>query len=92
MLFWAAIAYAVSTPFAIWIHFAIPPTECIEEKLRAKASSNFTRVAWMFDGVFAMYHLCWAIIAGPFVVALMAILFAFALVYEFFWGEWDSLW
>lgn len=87
MLFWVAVAYAISTPLAIWIHLSTPQDDCLEERLRAKASDSLKSVSWLFNGVFAAYHLCWAIVIGPLVVGFFVIAFPPVFVYEVFWGE-----
>ena len=79
---WILLAYIISTPFAIWIELTTDRGDSFEERLRKKASGGFKSVAWMFDSGFATWHMAWAILAGPFVVAffVMAIVLVFPVV------------
>ena len=72
---WVLLAYAVSTPFAIWIELATDRGDCFEERLRKKASGGFKSVAWMFDSGYATWHMAWAILIGPLVVAFFVAAF-----------------
>ena len=78
-MFWIVLAYVIATPFAIWIELKTEREDCIEERLRRKASDGFKSVAWMFDSGFATWHMLWAILIGPFVVGFCAV--AFVLIF-----------
>ena len=72
-MFWVAVVYAISTPFAIWIEVATDRGDSFDERLRRKASDGLKSVAWMFDSGFATWHMAWAILTGPVVVSFCAI-------------------
>ena len=87
---WIIIAYAIATPFAIWIELATERGDCVEERLRLKASKNLKGVAWMFDSGFSAWHMLWAIASGPFVIGFLAVavvaIVPVAFVAEFVFG------
>jgi hypothetical protein len=71
------LAYVIATPFAIWMELKTERDDCIEERLRRKASDGFKSVAWMFDSGFAVWHMFWAILIGPLVVGFLVAAFVF---------------
>ena len=89
-MFWICVAYAISTPLAIWIDRSEEDTS-IERRMTTKASSGFKGVAWMFEGAYTAYNLFWVILFGPVMVGFLAIFVVIgvpvAYVYEWATGE-----
>ena len=77
-MYWVAIAYAVSTPIAIYAKVKLKPEAYNDpvERLRHKASEGRPSCAWMLNGGYFLFDMFWVIAFSPVVVAIVGAVFA----------------